>query len=461
MPTDISNLSRGDLVDILYQQAREIEILKEMLVVLQEKLEQKNSGDESSKPLPSFVKPNVKKSKKKAKRKQREHGFSRKLETPTKAVFHSFKICPHCEGEHLGKPSVSYTRQIIDIPKAVYEVIEHVIFKRYCFNCERRISPKVDLSSFVVGKGRIGINLMAAIFTMKEEGDMTANKIERHLQTFYGLDISLGEIIEILHQEAGLGKDTYEEIKKGLLSSRVIYADETGGRENGQNGYHWSFSNEEFQLLLYRKSRAAKVVQEIFGEHGEQFQGVLSTDFYSAYNAYLGPHQRCWVHYLRDMKKLKEENAKDRKLKAWIRAIHRLYEEAKSYTGPPTDLQVGLKEQARIDKETYFKQKLKKLCEPYSKTQVLQAKLAARGIRFLSEMFTFIRYEGVNSDNNMAERAVRKTVIKRKISFGTRSPKGSETRSILGSLFGTWRLQNRNSFDEMRTILLNASCQGV
>src|SRR5438309_1312448 len=106
MPTDTSSLSRGELVDLLYQQAREIEILKEMLVVLQEKLEQKDSGDGPSKPLPSFVKPNVKKRKKKAKRKQREHGFSRKLETPTETIFHSFNVCPNCDGAHLGKPSV-------------------------------------------------------------------------------------------------------------------------------------------------------------------------------------------------------------------------------------------------------------------------------------------------------------------------------------------------------------------
>lgn len=456
MPVDLSNLSRGELIDLLYQQAREIEILKEMLVTLQEK--QKDSGD-GPKPPPSFVKPNVKK-KKKAKRKQRAHGFSRKLEIPTETIFHSLDSCPDCGEEHLGKPSVSYTRQIIDIPKVAYDVIEHVIFKRYCFNCEKRVSPKVDLSSFVIGKGRIGINLMAAIFTMKEEADMTINKIQKQLHTFYGLEISIGEIIEILHQQAGLGKSNYEEIKKGLLASKVIYADETGGREDGRNGYHWSFSNERFHMLLYRKSRAATVVKEMFGENGEHFQGVLSTDFYGSYNAYLGPHQRCWVHYLRDMKKLKEDNPKDRKLKAWIKAVHRVYEEAKSYTGPPETL-IRLKEQARIDKEVYFKHKLKKLCEPYVKTQALQAKLASRGIRFLSEMFTFIRYEGVNPDNNMAERAVRKTVIKRKISFGTRSPKGSETRSILGSLFGTWRLQNLNPFEEMRTILLNASCQGV
>lgn len=188
---------------------------------------------------------------------------------------------------------------------------------------------------------------------------------------------------------------------------------------------------------------------------------MLVTDFYSSDNEYLGPHQRCWVHYLRDIKKLKDDNPKDRSLRSWAKKIHALLEEAKFYPGPAPNLPLGLKEQDRISKEQYFKQKLKALCEPYIKTQTPQAKLSARALRFLPEMFTFIRFEGVNSNNNMAERAVRKTVIKRKISFGTRSPKGSETRSILGSLFGTWRLQNLNPFEQMKLLLLNASCQGV
>ena len=300
---------------------------------------------------------------------------------------------------------------------------------------------------------------MAAIFTMREEEDMPVHKIQDHLNSFFGLELSLGEIIEILHQEASLGKVPVETIKQHLLSSKAIYADETGGRENGVNRYSWSFSNQQFQLLLYGKRRSAKVVAEILGTEGGNYTGVLVTDFYTAYNEYFGPHQRCWVHYLGDLKKLKEENPKNRKLKRWIKQIHKVYAEAKAYPGPDPNLPKGLKEQERMNKETYFKQQLKKLCEPYMKTDTPQAKLAARALRFLSELFTFVRFEGVNPDNNMAERAVRKTVIKRKIFFGTRSAKGSETRSILGSLFGTWRLQKLNPFKQMKLLLLNASYQ--
>ena len=181
----------------------------------------------------------------------------------------------------------------------------------------------------------------------------------------------------------------------------------------------------------------------------------------ASYHLYLCRTYAIFVILIRDIKKLTEDNPKDRKLKKWANSIYSLYEEAKYYPGPAPNLGSGVKEQERILKEQYFKQKLESLCDPYLKTITPQATLSARAIRFLPEMFTFIRFEGINPDNSMAERAVRKTVVQRKISFGTRSQKGSETKSILGSLFGTWRLQNLNPFEQMRLLLLNASCQGL
>lgn len=48
--------------------------------------------------------------------------------------------------------------------------------------------------------------------------------------------------------------------------------------------------------------------------------------------------------------------------------------------------------------------------------------------------------------NNLAERSVRPLVIARKISGGSRSPKGSETRMALFSCFGSWAAQGLNPF---------------
>ena len=69
------------------------------------------------------------------------------------------------------------------------------------------------------------------------------------------------------------------------------------------------------------------------------------------------------------------------------------------------------------------------------------------------ELFVFVAYPGVPSDNNLAERSVRPLVIARKISGGTRSPKGSSTRMGLASLFGTWMAQGLNPFHQCLALL--------
>ena len=72
--------------------------------------------------------------------------------------------------------------------------------------------------------------------------------------------------------------------------------------------------------------------------------------------------------------------------------------------------------------------------------------LCQRVERFLPELFTFVAEPRASADNNAAERSLRPPVVSRKISGGTRSGQGSETKSILASLFGTWRLQERNPY---------------
>lgn len=459
MPEELSTLSKGELIAIILKQAREIEILKELIIELKEQIRQKDNG-KKDKQIPSFVKANSKRRRKAKKDYQkREHGFSRKLDTPTQTIFHSFDICPDC-GEDLGKPSVCFTRQVVDTPMQQANITEHVVFKRWCGHCRKRVYPKVDFSSLVIGKGRFGINLMALIATMREEENSPIDQIQDHLKMVYQLHVSSGEIVEMLHRLANISQDEYQKIHRHILSSRVVYADETGGREDGKSRYHWSFSNEQYQLLWYNKRRNAKVVKQVLKtDRRDGFEGILVSDFYSSYNEYLGFHQRCWVHYLRDMKTVKKLFPNDQKLRRWARQIKCLYEEAKQYPGPDPNLGMGLKETERIKKEKYFQQRLKIYCEPFVELDTPQSTLCARALKFLPEMFTFVRFEGVNPDNNMAERAVRKTVIKRKISYGTRSKKGSETRSILGSLFGTWRLQHLNPFEQMRLLLLDAPCQ--
>jgi transposase len=454
---DLLNAPRGELLKLIYELIETNQALKTRIAELEDKLKIKDEGSKGKASIPLFIKASVKKKKTKI-RAKRNTNFSRKLDTPTNTEFHSYETCPDCKGE-LGKPSVCYKRQIIDIPSVDFTVTEHIVFKRWCFNCKKRIAPSLNLKSETVGSHRFGISVFTAIATLRERLRLPVRVIKLYFKTFYDLSLSNGEIVEILHKISNLTKPKYDNILASIKTSPFICADETGLRENGVNGYIWNFSNSKNQIIIYRKSRGSKVVREILGEGGRDYEGIIVSDFYASYNEYNGFHQRCWAHLLRDIHDLKKEHPKHPPLNIWSKKVNDIYKEAKDYSGPDQSLAIGLQAEERIKKEAYFKEKLKKVCEPYTLKDAPMGTLSGRCIKFLPELFTFIRFPEIPSTNNMAERALRHTVIQRKISGGTRSEKGSETKAILGSIFGTWNLQNLNPLSEMKLLLARAPCQ--
>ena len=50
-------------------------------------------------------------------------------------------------------------------------------------------------------------------------------------------------------------------------------------------------------LVRAHHSRGSEVVEALLGK---DFQGVLGSDFYAAYNIHQGLHQHCWIHFLCD-----------------------------------------------------------------------------------------------------------------------------------------------------------------
>ena len=94
----------------------------------------------------------------------------------------------------------------------------------------------------------------------------------------------------------------------------------------------------------------------------------------------------------------------------------------------------------RVKQQQQYQQQLLSICKPYLDGGAPMRVLCQRVERLLPELFAFTADPRVNTDNNTAERSMRPTVVSRKISGGTRSEQGSEIKSVLASLFGTWRL---------------------
>ena len=161
------------------------------------------------------------------------------------------------------------------------------------------------------------------------------------------------------------------------------------------------------------------------------------------------------MHFLRDVHELKDAFPHDEELHAWAKEVKALYEEAVTWVAqnPDPGLSPRHQQQVRVAQQHAFEQRLWKLSQPYAHTSAPQHTLCERVERFLPELFVFVAVPGVPAHNKLAERSVRPLVIARKISGGTRSPKGSKTRMGLASLFGTWMAQHLNPFHQCLAFL--------
>jgi len=81
--------------------------------------------------------------------------------------------------------------------------------------------------------------------------------------------------------------------------------DETGWRENGQNGYIWAQATDgplATRTFTYDHSRAGAVADRLLAG----YEGVVVSDGYVAYDHLACPKQRCWAHLRRAAHKLAE-----------------------------------------------------------------------------------------------------------------------------------------------------------
>jgi hypothetical protein len=172
---------------------------------------------------------------------------------------------------------------------------------------------------------------MVLIGYLSESLRLPYEAIQSYLETVHGVKISVGAIADLRHGLAETLQPMADELKAQIRSSPIVHADETGWREDGQNGYVWAFSTPDEQAIryyVYDRSRGQRVVEEFLGE---EFQGVLGSDFYGAYNVYAGRHQRCWVHLLRDLHDLKEEYPEDGAVQRWAQELRTLYDRAQAF----------------------------------------------------------------------------------------------------------------------------------
>ena len=362
------------------------------------------------------------------------------------------KICPHCQSEHL--------RPIEEITEHVQEDIllqPRTLVSRYlhgqafCTRCNR---PVVQAGEGELLNAPIGPVAKSVAIYLRYRIGIPYRKTTELFRELFGLKFVPASALGFDRKAATQGKAIYQDLRDKIRASDVVHADETSWRGDGVGHYVWFAGNENLSFFHIDRHRSAEVAKSIFGE---DFDGTLVRDRYSAYNGIGVDWQVCIAHILTKAKE--------------IRAEHALLPQTEKdvATGPFCDRLIALCSQlcdtgqklksrhipwkAAPKIEKHFVRQLNHICKQalrFKPAETLRTYLAGPEQKFL---FTFLRRPGVPPTNNHAEQSLRHLVIFRKICFGTRSESGLKTHSILPSLVQTATRQGVHPREFLQTLL--------
>lgn len=325
--------------------------------------------------------------------------------------------CPDCHGPLILKEVRN--RTVIESTPTKPESILYRLAVKECKTCHRVFRARPPS---VLPKSLYGNQITAQLAVMHYFHGITMGRITEMT------GISPGTLIDLLHRLGRYFGPLMEVLKSAYRQDAVKHADETSWRNDGQNGYAWLFCTAVLSIFLFKNTRSSSVPKGIFGE--DDLPGVLVVDRYSGYNKVPLTIQYCYAHLLRDVEKLIKDCPDDREVVRFTSTLIPLLAEA-----------MHLASQDISDREYYHTaRKLKQKIMAVSRSPAHHL-----GIRAMQDLFTdhedrlfhWVLDRRVPADNNRAERELRPTVIARKVSFGSSSDAGAETRSVLMSVLHT------------------------
>jgi len=416
----------------------------------------KNSSTSSKKGSSEIVKPKKGKKGKKGKKNKKggqpgHKGHFRKPFEPKEideTIDYILDACPECNGALELQADGGQKLQQIELIAKPTKITEYVSYKYWCENCQKYHTSNIPLA--IKKTGLCGPNLMAFIAYMKCGLHASFNSIRIFLSDVMNISFERSYIYKIIRKTSKVLLVPYEELLEHIPLEARLNIDETGHKNNGELFWTWCFRAEMYVLFKIKKSRGSQVLIEMLGE---EFNGTIGCDYFSAYRKYMKDFnitiQFCLAHLIRDIKFLttlpnKKEKEYGKKLLEKMRELFKLINDNDEIPNENFDaelkrikeefLDIGIK-QAPIEKT-------KKGKEVKSKSRNLYIRFLKHGKNF----FQFITTPGMEPTNNIAEQAIRFIVIDRHITQGTRSVDGMQNNEIIWTVMGSCAIQKRSAY---------------
>ncbi len=361
-------------------------------------------------------------------------------EQVTRFEIHTLESCPCCGGSlHLNAHFAKVVQQV-DICKPPLLIEQHTSPEYWCQRCQK--SYTAAMPPHIEKGGLVGLELTALIAYMKGPCHASYSTLRTFLSDIVGVDISRGELSNILRKVSKALDKPYEELLHRLPDEAILNVDETGHRCNGERWWTWCFRAELYTLYRIDAHRNAEVLMDTLGK---EFRGILGCDYFSAYRRYMRQCgvrlQFCLAHLIRDVKFLTTlQDERDRcygeKLRVALKDIFEVFHQRQ---------QLG---------EEVFSRRLQAARDRVLRVGLSDApatrhgeNMAKRFRKHGAAYFEFVTTPGVEPTNNLAEQAIRFVVIDRHITQGTRSEEGRRFSERIWTVIATCVQQEKSVYD--------------
>lgn len=343
------------------------------------------------------------------------------------------------------------TRQVIDLDIGIAvteyraQILENQQGKRYVAPFPEGVTRPVQY----------GAGVKAHSVYMSQFQLIPYNRVEDHFLEQMALPVSAGSIFNF-NQDAYDRLELFDQwIKKQLVSSSLIHADETGINIGGKRVWLHNASNTEFTYFSPHAKRGGEALDDI----GilPQFNGTLCHDHWKPYYKYGARHALCNAHHLRELERAWEQDGQKwaKEMSEHLKEINRVVQDA----GTSLDdiaaapyrrryraiLEEGSKECPAPD-ESQRNGRRGRLAR--SKARNLLERLRD----FEADTLRFMDNDEVPFTNNLAENDIRMTKVQQKISGCFRSWAGAKNFCRIRSYLSTCRKQGISASEGLRLL---------
>jgi transposase len=357
-------------------------------------------------------------------------------------------VCPACGGQVLeGEVQAQYQ---IDIPRPIpVRVTQFNIHIGHCESCGRRVQgrhPAQTSDATGAAAVQIGPNALGWAAELKHVMGLPYGKTAQVLSTATDLKVQRSTLARASQRLAAKCQPTYGRLILRLRHSAVAHVDETGWKVGGHLAWLWVFANDEVSVYVIDPSRAHEVVEAILGQ---DYQGVLVSDCFLAYDPLTCSQSKCVAHLLRRCKELQE--VKSGRAVQFSQDLTRVLQTAITLKGRQTQMSAHGYQVACGRLEASLDRLLERQL-----TDADNARFAKTLRKQRPRLLTFLYHHAVSPTNNLAERELRPAVIVRKTGGCNRSPSGAQAHAILASVLRTCQKQGFDPVEVLKQLLQKA-----